>query len=124
MEKDAIVVRELTHIDENYVAHGKCKDCDENYSKRKLNKELIFKKFRNLKLGHTDEQFRLLLPKGVYPYEYMTSWEKFDETNLTPKEAFYSNLNESGINDHEYSACIEFGRNLASVTWGSTTISI
>ena len=50
-----------------------------------------------------DEQFRLLLSKGVYAYEYMTSWEKFDETNLPPKGAFYSNLNDSTINDHEYS---------------------
>ena len=96
-------IRKLTHIDENYVAHGKCKDCHENYGKRKLNKELILKKFHNLKLGHADEQFRLLLSKGVYPYEYMTSWEKFNETNLPLKEAFYSNLNDSDINDHEYS---------------------
>ena len=50
-----------------------------------------------------DKQFRLLLSKGVYPYEYMTSWEKFDESNLTSKEAFYSNLNKSAINGHEYS---------------------
>ena len=33
----------------------------------------------------------------------MTSWEKFDESNLTPKEAFCSNLNKSAINGHEYS---------------------
>ena len=31
-------IRELTHIDENYIAYGKCKDCHENYGKRKLNK--------------------------------------------------------------------------------------
>ena len=37
-------IHELTHIDENYVTHGKCKNCHENYGKRKLNKELIFKK--------------------------------------------------------------------------------
>ena len=96
-------IGELTHIDEDYFAHGKCKDCHEDYGKRKLNEELIFKKFLNLRLSHMDEQFRLLLSKGVYLYEYMMSWEKFDETNLPPKEAFYSNLNMCGINDHEYS---------------------
>ena len=32
--------------------------------------------------------FLLLLRKGVYPYEYMDSWEKFDETTIPPKEAF------------------------------------
>ena len=35
----------------------------------------------------------MLLRKGVYHYEYMDSWEKFNETVLPPKKAFYSNLN-------------------------------
>ena len=34
-------------------------------------------------------KFILLLRKGVYPYEYMDSWERFDETSLPNKEAFY-----------------------------------
>ena len=33
-------------------------------------------------------KFVLLLRKGVYPYEYMDSWERFDETSLPDKEAF------------------------------------
>ena len=32
--------------------------------------------------------FLLLLRKGVYPYEDMDSWEKFDETTIPPKVAF------------------------------------
>ena len=47
-------------------------------------------------------KFTLLLRKGVYPYEYMDSWEKFDETTLPPKEAFYSNLNLEDISDEDY----------------------
>ena len=39
----------------------------------------------------------LLLRKGFYPYEYMDSWEKFDENTLPPKEAFYCNLNLEDI---------------------------
>ena len=35
----------------------------------------------------------LLGGKGVYPYEYMDSWEKSNETSLPPKKAFYSELN-------------------------------
>ena len=44
----------------------------------------------------------MLLRKCVYPYEYMDSWEKFDETTLPPKEAFYSNLNLEDISNEDY----------------------
>ena len=43
-----------------------------------------------------------MLRKDVNPYEFMVSWEKFDETTLTPKEAFYSNLNSEDISDEDY----------------------
>ena len=33
-----------------------------------------------------------MLRKGVYSYEYMDSWKRFDETSLPDKEDFYSNL--------------------------------
>ena len=46
--------------------------------------------------------FFLLLRKGVYLYEYMDSWEKFDKTTIPPKEAFYSELNGEGISDADY----------------------
>ena len=44
----------------------------------------------------------MLLRKGVYPYEYMDSWEKIDETTLPPKEEFHSNLNLEDISDENY----------------------
>ena len=44
----------------------------------------------------------LLLRKGVYPYEYMDSWERFDETSLPDEKAFYSKINYEGIADKEY----------------------
>lgn len=36
----------------------------------------------------------LLFQKGIYPYEYIDSWERFEETSLPAREAFYSNLTE------------------------------
>ena len=42
------------------------------------------------------------LRKGVYPYEYMDDWEKFNETSLLEKEDFYSHLNMKGITDTDY----------------------
>ena len=32
----------------------------------------------------------MLLRKGAYPYEYIDSWERFDEISLPDKEALYS----------------------------------
>ena len=46
-------------------------------------------------------KFVLLLRKGVYPYEYMDSWERFNETSLPPKKDFYSELTLEDITDKD-----------------------
>ena len=43
-----------------------------------------------------------MLRKDVYLYEYMDSWERFNETSLPSKEDFYSNLNMENIDDIDY----------------------
>ena len=47
-------------------------------------------------------KFVLLLRKDVYPYEYMDSWKRFDDTSLLDKRAFYSELNLEEITDKDY----------------------
>ena len=42
------------------------------------------------------------MQKGVYPYEYMDDWEKFNETSLPEKEGFYSHLNMEDTTDTDY----------------------
>ena len=44
----------------------------------------------------------MFLRKGVYAYEHIDNWERFDETSLLYKEAFYSNLNMEDITDADY----------------------
>ena len=44
----------------------------------------------------------MLLRKGICCYEYMDSWERFDETSLPDKEAFYSSLNMENITDVDH----------------------
>ena len=83
---------DLAYIDECYVVHAECMKCHTGYNKRQLNEKVILDNFLNLRFDHTDKQFRLLLTKRVYPYEYMSSWDKFNETSLPQKEAFYSKL--------------------------------
>ncbi|XP_060580207.1 uncharacterized protein LOC132736990 [Ruditapes philippinarum] len=46
--------------------------------------------------------YDLLKTKGVYPYDFMDSFEKFEETKLPSQEEFYSVLNEAHISDSEY----------------------
>ncbi|XP_065196385.1 uncharacterized protein LOC135827878 [Sycon ciliatum] len=55
-----------------------------------------------LKLTRTLAHHDLLLRKGVYPYEYMDSFARFDETQLPPKSAFESSLTGEGISDADY----------------------
>ena len=43
-----------------------------------------------------------MLRKGVYPYDYIDSWERFNERSLPTKEAFYSKLNLEDIKDEGY----------------------
>ena len=43
-----------------------------------------------------------MLRKGVYPYEYMDSWERFNEKLLPNKKDFYSNFNMEDISDIDY----------------------
>ena len=47
-------------------------------------------------------KFVLLLRKGVYPYEYMDSWKRFDETSLPDKKDFYSEFYLEDIIDKDY----------------------
>lgn len=52
--------------------------------------------------GEVQEHTELLLRKGVYPYEYMTSWEKFEEGQLPPINHFYSTLTGDTISEEDY----------------------
>ena len=81
--------------------HYRCKGCKKTCTK---SKDGLIKKFlRIYKFCNGDlNKFVLLLRKGVYPYEYMDSWERFDETSLPDKEAFYSKLNLEDITDEDY----------------------
>ena len=79
----------------------KCKKCDDISNK---SADALKEKFPNTyQLCNEDlNKFILLLRKGVYPYEYMDSWERFNETTLPDKEYFYSELHLEDITDEDY----------------------
>ena len=90
----------------------KCRDCkyELNYISFEYNQLIFqcFKRKRNYMKGFNIElikrftntyefcngdinKFVLLLRKGVYSYEYMDSWERFNEISLPDKKAFSAN---------------------------------
>ena len=46
-------------------------------------------------------KFVLFFKKGVYPCEYMDSWERVTATSLPPKKDFSSELNLEDISDKD-----------------------
>ena len=56
----------------------KTKDIDEGALKKNFKHTSRF--------WECDEKFRLMIRKGVYSYEYMDGWEKFEEVGLLPKD--------------------------------------
>ena len=52
--------------------------------------------------NYSNHQRGLLIRKGIYPYEYMDNWDRFEETALPPASSFYSKLNMSGDSDQDY----------------------
>ena len=98
-----------------------CKECNEEikHNKRK-NETLICKykqcnkktyksidilreKFSNVYslCNNNIDTFLLLLRKGVYPYEYTNSWNRFKETSLPTKKEFYNKLKQEDITDED-----------------------
>ena len=68
---------------------------------KKLSIDILKQRFPNTyRLCNTNiDNFKLLLRKGVYPYEYMDSWEKFELP--VPLDKKHSKLNDSNISDKD-----------------------
>ena len=80
----------------------KCLCCNKN-SQHKFNENLKERFFNTYKFSnHSHNNFILLLRKGVYPYEFMYDWERFNEKSLPEKEDFCSNLNIEDTTDADY----------------------
>ena len=87
-------------IDETLIF--RCFNCKENY-KKEINKELIKRFASTYKFCNNDlNKFVMLLRKGVYPYEYMDGWDKFNEKSIPSKESFCSNLAMENISETDY----------------------
>ncbi|XP_014299742.2 uncharacterized protein LOC106694097 [Microplitis demolitor] len=48
------------------------------------------------------QQFELVTRKGIFPYEYVDSWDKLNSTKLPAKKHFFSKLTNSDVSDDDY----------------------
>ena len=58
--------------------------------------------FKNINKYYAPEEVELIKQKGFYPYEYMDTIEKFNDTKPPLREAFYSKLTGRGISEKNY----------------------
>ena len=86
---------------DKYYIYVTCRKCA-NSAKQKI-KALIAKFPNTYQLCDNNvKKFILMLKKGVYPYEYMDDWFKFDDKELPAIDKLYSNLNLNNITDKNY----------------------
>ena len=52
--------------------------------------------------SHFPIQLQLLARKGIYPYDYFSPFEKFEEKELPPPETFYNTLNDEAVRPDDY----------------------
>ncbi|KAJ8915534.1 hypothetical protein NQ315_012417 [Exocentrus adspersus] len=67
---------------------------------------------------NTDKEFNLLTRKGVFPYDYTDSWERFTETCLPSKTNFYSQLYDQCITDQDYQHALDVWKTFNIKTLG------
>ena len=74
----------------------------------KIDNDVLIKRFYiTYQLSDNDiNKFKLLLRKGVYPYEYMDRWKRFNETEFPSENKFYSKLNLEDISADDYAHAI------------------
>lgn len=58
-------------------------------------------------LCKNEDQFKLLRRKGVYPYDYMTGWNKYEEKCLPPISNFFNNLTNENISQSDYNHALK-----------------
>ncbi|XP_076632284.1 uncharacterized protein LOC143347188 [Colletes latitarsis] len=59
---------------------------------------ILRNEFRNF----SDDKFDLLTRKGVFPYDYVSSYEKLSEKHLPSREQFKDRLNDTDVSEDDY----------------------
>ncbi|XP_041675515.1 uncharacterized protein LOC121530461 [Drosophila eugracilis] len=74
-----------------------------NSSLEKLSSYMEDRDFKILATKFQGEKFRQMRRKGVFPYDYLDSFEKFNETQLPSIDSFYNSLSDENCSVEDYS---------------------
>ena len=74
--------------------------------------------FKYLSTEFKGEELELLKQKGIFPYEYLDSFDRFKETELPGKDKFYSRLNNTNVSDDDYNHAINVWNKFNMKTFG------
>ena len=73
-----------------------------SFSLDKLVSNLPNEAFKYTNKEFKNKKFELMKQKGIYPYDYMDSFDKFNDLKLPTKDDFYSILNNQHISNEDY----------------------
>ena len=65
-----------------------------------------FKHFNEHFKNYTQEQRDILTKKGVFPYDFMTSFDKFNYDNFPSIEECYNQLNNEDMTEEDYNRAL------------------
>ena len=94
-----------TDKSKKYIEHDKLSDIQKTQLLLNISKKCKHT-LRHMGLNVDDvndhEKILLMVQKGVYPYDYMCSNDKFNDAKLPSKNDFYNLLNKKHISDSDY----------------------
>ena len=102
MEKFIAFTLDYIHVLDSYQFLSESLDKLVNNLRKSNGDFPITRRIFNHKLKYDVKYNHLLYRKSIYPYEYMTSFDKFEETNLPTNENFFSKLHQTSISDEDY----------------------
>ena len=73
--------------------------------------------FKYLSQEFSGDLLELVKQKGVYPYEYMDSFEKFFQDKLPDRCEFFSSLKDECMREEDYLHLLMFGMHLKLNQW-------
>ncbi|KYM95999.1 hypothetical protein ALC62_13348 [Cyphomyrmex costatus] len=106
---------------QEFVDATHCHICEKPSSLEKLVSYLDKSKLnitRSIFFNLDEHKFAFLTRKGVFPYEYVNSFDKLNETSLPPREAFYSSLTDEDISVDDYQHATDVWRRFRINTLG------